>query len=68
MPTPAVLFAALIFGLIGLVAFNYGRKNTLFVPMVTGLGLMVFPYFVSQTWAVYLVGTSLCGVLYFWRD
>jgi hypothetical protein len=68
MPTPAILLAALVFGLIGLVAFNYGRKNTLFGPMVTGLALMVFPYFVSQTWAVYLVGTALCGVLYFWRD
>ena len=68
MPTPAILFAALIFGLIGLVAFNYGRKNTLIGPMVTGLALMIYPYFVSQTWAVYLIGAALCGVLVFWRD
>jgi hypothetical protein len=68
MPTPAILFAALIFGLIGLVAFNYGRKNTLFGPMVIGLALMVFPYFVTQTWAVYLVGTALSAGLFYWRD
>jgi hypothetical protein len=68
MPTPAILFAALAFGLIGLVAFNWGRKNALYGPMVLGLGLMVFPYFVSQTWAVYAVGTGLCAALFFWRD
>jgi hypothetical protein len=68
MPTPAILFAALVFGLIGFVAFNFGRKNALYGPMVTGLALMVFPYFVTQTWAVYLVGSGLCAVLYFWRD
>ena len=68
LPSPAVLFAGIVFGLIGLVAFNYGRKNILVGPMVTGVALMVFPYVVSQTWAVYLVGLGLCVVLYFWRD
>jgi hypothetical protein len=68
MPTPAILFAALVFGLIGLAAFNFGRKNVLIGPMVIGLALMVFPYFVSQTWAVYLLGSGLCVALYFWRD
>jgi hypothetical protein len=67
-PTPAVLFASIVFGLIGLVAFNYGRKNMLVGPMVTGAALMVFPYVVSQTWAIYLVGVVLCGLLYIWRD
>jgi hypothetical protein len=68
MPTPANLFAALIFGLVGLVAFNYGRKNTLYRPMVTGLALMVFPYAVDRTWVIYLVGSLLCAALYFWRE
>lgn len=68
LPSPAILIASIIFGLIGLVAFNYGRKNVLFGPMLTGLALMVFPYFVDQVWATYLVGLALCGVLYYWRD
>jgi len=68
LPSPAVLFAGIVFGLIGFVAFNYGRKNIRVGPMVTGVGLMVFPYFVSQTWAVYLVGLALCGLLFAWRD
>ncbi len=68
LPSPAILLASIVFGLIGFVAFNYGRKNILFGPMVTGVALMVFPYFVDQAWASYLVGLVLCGVLYVWRD
>lgn len=68
LPSPAVLVASIVFGLIGLVAFNVGRKNVLIGPMVTGLALMVFPYFVESTWALYLVGVVLCGVLYYWRE
>jgi len=68
MPSPANLFAALLFGLVGLLAFNYGRKNVCWGPMVLGLALMTFPYFVSQTWLVYLVGSGLCVALYYWRD
>lgn len=68
MPSPAVLFAGILFGLVGFIAFRYGRKNILIGPMVIGLALMVFPYFVGPTWAVYGVGVALCGLLYFWRD
>jgi len=68
MPTPAVLFAAILFGLIGLAAFTIGRKNALWGPMVIGLALMVFPYFVSGTAWTYAIGALLCGALYFWRQ
>jgi hypothetical protein len=68
MPTPAVLFAGLIFGVIGLAAFVYGRKNALWKPMAIGLALAVFPYFVSQSWPLYAIGAALCGALYIWRD
>jgi hypothetical protein len=68
MPPPAVLFADLIFGLIGIAAFTYGRKNALWRPTSVGVALIVFPYFVSQTWLLYAIGLALCGVLYIWRD
>ena len=68
MPAPAVLFAGLMFGLIGLAALTYGRKNALWRPMAIGLALVVFPYFVAQTWLLYAIGAALCGALYLWRD
>jgi hypothetical protein len=68
MPSPGVLFAGLIFGLIGIAAFTYGRKSAQFRPMLMGVALMAFPYFVSELWLLCTIGIGLCGVLYFWRD
>jgi hypothetical protein len=64
MPSPAALFASLLFGLIGLVAFRHGKRHNEITPMVVGALLMVFPYFVSATWQIYLVGSLLCGAWY----
>ena len=64
----AKIFAYLIFGAIGFVAFVYGKKNGLFRPMIIGLALMVYPYFISGTFLLYLVGSALTAALYFWRE
>jgi ABC-type transport system involved in multi-copper enzyme maturation permease subunit len=68
MPSPGVLFAGLIFGLIGIAAFTYGRKSAQFRPMLIGVALMAFPYFVSGLWLLYAIGIGLCIVLYFWTE
>jgi drug/metabolite transporter (DMT)-like permease len=36
--------------------------------MAIGLVLMVYPYFVSQTWLLYAIGAALCIGLYGLRD
>jgi hypothetical protein len=61
------LFASLIFGVIGIVAFRYGKKNTLFMPMILGIALMAFPYFVPETWLLYVIGIVLTGAVWFSR-
>jgi len=68
MPTPAALFGSLFFGVIGLVAFRYGKKSTLIVPMLLGLGLMIYPWFVSETWMLYVIGSALTGAVWFFRN
>jgi len=68
MPGPAALFASLLFGVIGFAAFRYGKKYGSWPPLAIGLLLMVFPYFVSQTWVIYAVGGVLCGGLFVLRD
>jgi hypothetical protein len=65
--SPAALFGSLFFGAIGFGAFVYGRKMVQYKPMVIGVLLMVFPYFVPQTWLIYAIGCALCLVLYFSR-
>jgi hypothetical protein len=57
----------MLFGSIGLGFFVYGRKQRAVVPLIVGLALMIFPYFVSGTLLVVLVGSVLIAVPYFVR-
>ena len=64
----ANLIGGLIFGTIGFVAFMYGKKERAAKPLVIGIALMVYPYFVPNTVLAYIVGIALTAALYFWRD
>lgn len=57
-----------IFNAIGFVAFIYGKRNTLWRTMIIGITLMVFPYFLSDILAIFLIGTVLSAALYVWRE
>jgi len=57
----------LIFGSIGLGYFVYGKKQGSLVPLVCGFGLMVFPYFVSNTVLLVIAGLLLSAIPYFVR-
>lgn len=64
----ANIIAYIVFGSIGFVAFVYGKKNALWHPMVIGIALTVYPYFISGTLLIYAIGVCLTVVLYFWRE
>jgi len=57
----------LLFGSIGLGYFIYGKKQRAVVPLVCGLVLMVFPYFVSNPFLLAGIGAVLCAIPYFLR-
>jgi hypothetical protein len=65
MPTPAYLFGAIVFGLIGVGVFRHGRRQERPVLKWIGVGLMLYPYAVSQTWLLYAIGVALCVALWF---
>jgi hypothetical protein len=56
-----------IFGAIGLGYFVYGKRQRSVVPLVAGLGLMFFPYFVSNTVLLVIIGVLLSAIPYFVR-
>jgi hypothetical protein len=66
--SPATLSGSLLFGAIGLGAFLYGKKMVLYRPMVIGIILMAYPYFVPQAWLIYVIGCGLCVALSVYRD
>lgn len=65
--TPTYLFGAILFSVVGFVAFRFGKKTGRFKTMILGLILMVYSYFTPTTWSMYLVGAAICGAIYWFR-
>ena len=63
----ATLLWGLLFGSIGLGFFLYGKKQRAVVPLVCGLALMGFPYFVSNVVLLVGIGVVLMAIPYFLR-
>ena len=66
--TSANLIAQILFGSIGFAAFIYGKKQSSFKPLGIGAVLMVYPYLVHNTPALYVIGTLLTAALFLFRD
>lgn len=63
----AWLLWGLLFGSVGLGFFLYGKKQRAVVPLVCGLVLMIFPYFISNTILLVAIGIVLIAIPYFVR-
>ncbi len=63
LPSPAYIAGAVVFGLIGLVAFRLGRRRERPVTAWIGVALMLYPYVVSRTFLLFTVGLVLCAGL-----
>jgi hypothetical protein len=63
----ASLLSGVLFGSIGLGFFIYGKKQHAIVPLMCGLALMVFPYFVANTILLVVIGAALIAVPCFVR-
>ena len=68
LPSPAYMVGALLFGIIGIAAYRYGKKAGLAAPKWVGIALMLYPYGVSETWMLYAIGAGLCVALYGYRQ
>ncbi len=62
------LLANLLFSGIGFVAFTYGKKMGQPKPAIIGVGLMCYPWFVSNALWLFVVGTALTALLFVFRD
>jgi hypothetical protein len=57
-----------LFGAVGFVAFVYGKKQSEMKPIILGIALMAYPYFVANTIAMYIIGAALTAALFIFRD
>ena len=67
LPSPAYIFGAIVFGLVGLVAWRQGRRTDNPVRKWIGVALMFYPYAVSSTALLYVLGMALCAAAWFSR-
>ncbi len=60
----ANVLVVVLFSLVGLAAFSYGKKNGEARPMVIGAALMVYGYAVSNVWISLVVGAGLTALIF----
>jgi hypothetical protein len=58
-------FAALFVSAVGFVLFRYGKAQQRLPHLITGLLLMVFPYFVPGVVPMIAVAAAMVGALWF---
>lgn len=63
----SLLLWGVLFSSVGLGYFIYGKKQNAKVPLLCGVALMIFPYFVASTAVLVGVGALLVVLPYFVR-
>jgi len=63
----ATILIAVLFSLVGFLAFRHGRKNSEPRPLFLGIALMAYGYFVTNAWVSLAIGSILTLLLFFPR-
>ncbi len=67
MESESMLIWGMVFGSIGLGFFIYGKKQKAIVPLITGIALFIFPYFIPDITMLVIIGAILVVLPYFVR-
>lgn len=65
MNSTSTLMWGMIFGSFGLGFFVYGKKQKAVIPLFSGTGLIVFPYFISNIYVLVVAGIVLIALPFF---
>ena len=57
--TPATLAIGMLTGAVGVGYFIYGKRQTKFAPLLAGMALCVYPYFVDSVLWLVVIGALL---------
>ncbi|MBI2092623.1 MAG: hypothetical protein HYT75_06500 [Deltaproteobacteria bacterium] len=60
-----IIFWGMMISIVGWAFFRVGKKNADILTVITGLVLMIYPYFIwSLGWSIF-TGVAVCAVYYF---
>jgi hypothetical protein len=65
--SPGALMVMIVFSLIGFLYFKRGKAVGPTSHMIYGIALMIYPYFISTTLPMLLVGLGIWALTYFLR-
>jgi hypothetical protein len=63
----AELLWGVLFSSIGIGYFIYGRRQDKTIPLLSGMALMIYPYFMPNSIALVVIGIIFTAVPYFLR-
>lgn len=58
------LFSSMLVSTVGMGFFMYGKKQTRFPQLLTGLALMIFPNFMGGPIWILAIGAALLGAMW----
>ena len=62
------IFSSLIIGGIGFVCFRYGKGTGKMVPLLGGIVMFVYPYFITDLLLMWLIEAGLLAGMFFMRE
>ena len=62
------LFSQLVIGLAGMSFFMYGKKAQRFWPLMAGVAMSVYPFFVANVMALWVITLGVLVALFCLRD
>jgi hypothetical protein len=65
MDTTAEVIWGMLFAAIGLGYVTYSRRQRAAMPLLCGIGLFVFPYFMPNVYVLVLTGAVIMALPYF---
>jgi hypothetical protein len=65
--TESILLWGLLFGSIGFGFALYGKQQRAPLPLLCGVALMIYPYFIPNVFALVGIGIVLMAIPYFFR-
>ena len=67
LPSPAWIFGCILFSLVGMAAWRWGKVVQRPRIRWLGVALMFYSYVTSPTWLLYGAGIALCGAIWWNR-
>ena len=67
-PSPAWIAGCILFSLVGMAAWRWGKVRENRRVRWLGLALMLYGYVAGPTWVLYGVGVALCVAVWWCRD